>query len=791
MTLTKIQEQAVNKLLSQYHNDFGISSFIAPTGSGKTFMITKFIDNMITHSYSRNEKLIFVIATISSAALPAQFKRNMEKYKFYLQNNLNIRHIESPSVSSKNKNDSDRDYDIGFKTNDVIIFGKSSFGKSAIFTKFHIIDKFIAQVKNAGYKLIYIRDEAHIGDTGKADGLKKDELTFENMIQKEADYVLKMSATLEEFETDDPVVITEKELSEDDVKLLKCNKKFNLGLDDELSNDLIGNEDLLDVACREFKKIKDIYFDKEKEPGLVKINPAMLIQVDNSSKMNKNKEAKFKENLKVIIKKLEEHNLTYVTYFGEKNEDNTSNILGENSLDQISRDNSEVDVIIFKIGPSVGWNIPRACMLVQLRNVSSQNLTIQTLGRIKRNPNPEITNTKSAAFDYYIYSNIDEKFIDRDKLVIKDKIKKEKFKYGFIDTNKSEKIDDNNIYQEYISKIQEELEDKNSQLCKYVEYVDRQIENFKNRINKDDHFYFKNGEFQYFIGSTKKVTNDKEIIEEYIYDIVSMQLFINNRIAKNKKFLSNEIINLIFEKLNEMSKKYQLISKFIIIKVFLSKLKEIYQKIVAEVHSKIEFDSVFCLSENTKGLPEFFAQVKTEYAKKLKKLEKYAYEAIVEGKQFDLYLDSKPEDIFVSKVLKVEKKYSNKINFYTKNPVFDGVWFEYLDKENNIKKSYPDFIIKYLKNKDISHTLYVEVKSRNDINAEKTSNIIDGYKKYIKEQDYKENESITLIVCKVDIKTQDLFLQGVSQHPVIHQVLEREAFFRDGITDLFEYIEKN
>ncbi|EEH02207.1 type III restriction enzyme, res subunit family protein [Ureaplasma urealyticum serovar 2 str. ATCC 27814] len=58
------------------------------------------------------------------------------------------------------------------------------------------------------------------------------------------------------------------------------------------------------------------------------------------------------------------------------------------TLKEISKKKSNVDVILFKIGPATGWNIPRACMLVQLRNVSSKNLSVQTIGRIKRFANP-------------------------------------------------------------------------------------------------------------------------------------------------------------------------------------------------------------------------------------------------------------------------------------------------------------------------------------------------------------------------------------------------------------------
>ncbi|MCU9936721.1 hypothetical protein NWP96_06590 [Mycoplasmopsis cynos] len=59
----------------------------------------------------------------------------------------------------------------------------------------------------------------------------------------------------------------------------------------------------------EFKIIKEKYNDNINEPGLIGINPAMLIQVDNDSK-NTEKNLKFAHNIELIIKILEKNNLS-------------------------------------------------------------------------------------------------------------------------------------------------------------------------------------------------------------------------------------------------------------------------------------------------------------------------------------------------------------------------------------------------------------------------------------------------------------------------------------------------
>ncbi len=73
-------------------------------------------------------------------------------------------------------------------------------------------------------------------------------------------------------------------------------------------------------------------------------------------------------------------------------------------FDKINRNHDPTDCIIFKIGPATGWDIPRACMFLQLRNVCFKSLNIQTIGRIRRNPYPNLI--KNEVTDkYYIFSN--------------------------------------------------------------------------------------------------------------------------------------------------------------------------------------------------------------------------------------------------------------------------------------------------------------------------------------------------------------------------------------------------
>lgn len=180
MNLSSVQQRAVDELLEYFKESYNdninkIIEFKAPTGSGKTFMISNFIDkaSIYHHDLNQDQKIIFVIATLSSAKLPIQMENNINEYLSYLENkNLKVKRYESPSSSSDRLKDGD--YRIIANNNEIIIFGTQSFGKGKIYTEQGIFNAFLDQIEKENYKLIYIRDGAHVGSEKK----KKMHLNF-------------------------------------------------------------------------------------------------------------------------------------------------------------------------------------------------------------------------------------------------------------------------------------------------------------------------------------------------------------------------------------------------------------------------------------------------------------------------------------------------------------------------------------------------------------------------------------------------------------------------------------
>ncbi|WP_322908189.1 DEAD/DEAH box helicase family protein [Mycoplasmopsis felis] len=780
MELTKSQSSVVSKLVDLTWNQLITHKkeslyFKAPTGSGKTFMMLNYIDQLIELSKLENQlDLVFVIVTLSSAELPKQMEESFLEYKYYINNkDLHIQRIESPSNTKKNTK-VEKNYQFFAEKNNVYIMGGASFKKNSILREEQAIESFLNEIKQKDYKLIYIRDEAHIGGNIIKN---KDEVKFEQQMQDNANFVLKMTATPS---YDGMIVeLSEKELESDKVKLLKSNKQYNLNLEPNKDYD---NESILKLACQEFKLIKQHYNDHINEKGLIGINPAMLIQVDNDSQ-NELKNQEFNQQINQIINILEENGLTWVKYFDSKDKNTNIRTKDNWTLRDISKNTSPEDVIIFKIGPSIGWNIPRACMLVQLRNISSKNLSIQTIGRIKRNPNPGFDfSINSIANNYYIYSNLNVIDNNTTTAIIKQKYVQEEFPFGYLQSNSHS--------------VQEGIIDIQTYEQKIIEFLNKKFKNSNNEFINESFFKSSYDEYKHkylnnnFISSESQSYGSANFITSKIINIIDLQIYLNKLKSKYKKYFTNNINeylnNLYIQMNNHISKQW---FDYLVYKDLSNEFKTIYQQtIINQINNqttqyKIDFN---------KNLPiNIFIEDKDD--KNIVKTDEYfVYQDLSKSDISNFYLDSLAEKMFVDK-LKIYNEIL-KIKLWSKNPLPDGISFQYLDDNYEPHNSYPDFIIKHN-----NHYIYLEVKTyKNDIDENKTKTLYEQYKKYIEslnDKDYK----LTMLICLVDNSTTNLYFAGSSSIPELNEklsnVLDNQNHIHDKIksnlvnslNDIFKY----
>ena len=204
-------------------------------------------------------------------------------------------------------------------------------------------------------KIYLIKDECHVA-TNNLDTLSND--YFEK--------ILNFSATpnLRRRQVPD-IEITEQEAVE--AKLIK-----SVEFSDEMD---------VGVAINKFEEVK------EKYRNLLGINPCLIIQISNKNKADDELNNKiFPE-----LNKAEHQDLKWMLIVDKENECDTNDVFKAKKLPvskwkDYAKNEQNIDIIIFKMVISEGWDIPRACMLFQVRDSQSKQLDEQVIGRVRRNP---------------------------------------------------------------------------------------------------------------------------------------------------------------------------------------------------------------------------------------------------------------------------------------------------------------------------------------------------------------------------------------------------------------------
>ena len=115
------------------------------------------------------------------------------------------------------------------------------------------------------------------------------------------------------------------------------------------------------------------------------MNPCLIIQISNKDKAEQEW-----TNIESILTKTEHQHLKWMSIVDKKEKCKTNDKLGKLPVakwkDYAKENASTIDVIVFKMVISEGWDIPRACMLYQVRDTQSKQLDEQVMGRVRRNP---------------------------------------------------------------------------------------------------------------------------------------------------------------------------------------------------------------------------------------------------------------------------------------------------------------------------------------------------------------------------------------------------------------------
>jgi len=398
MRLKTYQKTAVDKLLFQTKKLLDkqgdkICVFKAPTGSGKTIMVADFLQQF-AREYVGNKEFAFI--WISSHDLHSQSKEKLENY-------LSESRYTFSSLEKIQRNT--------FEENEIVFVNWHSLTKkkNGEWTNILMRDNekdrnlptFVQNTKEKGREIILIVDESHNHYwSNQSQELVKDVIAPKLTIEVSA--TPSILPTAEDMATGDAgfiVVPFGDVVAEGMIKSQTVINK-EIGNYKDLSDS--ADEAILDASIQQREELKEAYKEAKSD-----VNPLVLIQLPSeaqkTSALDKSKLEMVQEYLK------DKHNITVengrlAIWLSDTKE----------NLQRIERSDNKVEVLIFKQAIALGWDCPRAQILVMFRDIKSITFEVQTVGRILRMP--EVKHYDSDVLNSaYVYTNLGEIKIKQDE----------------------------------------------------------------------------------------------------------------------------------------------------------------------------------------------------------------------------------------------------------------------------------------------------------------------------------------------------------------------------------------
>ena len=373
------QSKAISELtdkVSYFLNksEKAVITFKSPTGSGKTFMVSESLKNIVLFPNSN-----ISIVWISVRKLHTQSKEKLEKYfedlrllKCSYFSDLNNRMIGQNEILFINWESINR-------KNESIILRENELEND--------LNTIISNTKAEGRKILMIIDESH--HTANTDRSRE----LINTISPDITVEVSATPTNKSYGLNFQVGRVEVKLS--DVISEEMIKREVLVNPDFLSLKVCNqtsDELVLEQAIKKRDELAKLY---QKEGS--NVNPLLLIQLPDNKGGNANRK------MADIVKYLDsEFNINVsnnglAIWLSENKSNNLANI---------EKNDDEVKVLIFKQAISLGWDCPRATILVIFREMKSFIFTIQTVGRIMRMPEFKFYNDEELN-RAYVFTNLD------------------------------------------------------------------------------------------------------------------------------------------------------------------------------------------------------------------------------------------------------------------------------------------------------------------------------------------------------------------------------------------------
>ena len=336
--------------------------FKAPTGSGKTVMASDMLDKLTTQlatdPTSRHREVAYI--WIAPNKLHEQSYMKMQTY-----------FTESRVLSPVMYDELDHSADGYIKPGEILFVNWESINKEKNIMMRDSengasIPDICRRTKEAGLPIVVIIDEEHM--FGGRNARKSAKVL--NAINPKLE--IRISATPDPQQTNAFIEVPREKVIREE--MIKEGIVINPGIDVNAGTPSL-NTLLLKHALERREEIAAAY----SELG-VNINPLLLIQLpnDNSATMSAD-ETTLAEELKEYLDKIcginTDNEKLAIWLSGEK-----TNLKG------IERNDDITEVLLFKQAIALGWDCPRAAVLLIFRKMESFQFTTQTVGRILRMP---------------------------------------------------------------------------------------------------------------------------------------------------------------------------------------------------------------------------------------------------------------------------------------------------------------------------------------------------------------------------------------------------------------------
>jgi len=359
--LKKYQREAVDELILKSElllkKDDRTLVFQSPTGSGKTFMISNYIEELIDKI--PHEDFCFMWVSIGKGSLHVQSYESLKKeFNGFPECNL----LEEEFFGSRRIIDKNEVVVVNWeklRTKDKV----TGEWKNTLMKDKETIN-FLELAKNTreeDRKIILIIDESHAGRDTKRSIEIIDEIICPSLI-------IEMSATTIPRENAEKVNVNPTDVINQE--MIKKEIIINSSLEELEKKEINSQELIMESAYNKRLELKKLF----KKEG-TEINPLVLIQLPNSEAGEDKKS--FVENL-LATKGITTANKKLAIWL---NEDKVNN-----EKEFVSPIDSPVEFLVFKQAIDTGWDCPRAHILVRFREIKSITFEIQTVGRILRMP---------------------------------------------------------------------------------------------------------------------------------------------------------------------------------------------------------------------------------------------------------------------------------------------------------------------------------------------------------------------------------------------------------------------